>query len=130
MTREEFTQILKNKPCSYITEGDKIIITSGVEIDLNDLEIIPPNVEFRNGGHVYLDLLKSIPSGTVFKNNGAVSLNSITSIPPNVEFHNGFVFLPLMIKEKWFDEWKGNIRGIGSEWILRKMVKDGLFEKK
>jgi hypothetical protein len=170
MTREEFTRILKDKPCSYITEGDKIIITSGPEIDLGDLEIIPPNVEFRNGGHVYLGRLKSIPSGTVFKNTGdlilyslkdippgtefrnggeifmnlltslppnlkfynkgAVGLNSITSIPPNVEFRNGFVFLPLMIKERWFDEWEGNIRGIDSRWILRKMVKDGLFEKK
>jgi len=109
MTREEFIEILDEKRYSYKIEGDKIVVTIK--------------------GHVYLDVLTSIPPGVVFRNKGNVNLRSLTSLPPGVEFKNGgYVWLRSLIGGE-FDDWKGNIEGIDSKRLLNSMISKGIFER-
>jgi hypothetical protein len=113
MTREEFIQELKLNYISYKIEGNKIVVNIGrMDTDLDWITSLPPDVEFRNLGYVFLD--------------------SLTSIPPSVEFGNQLdVFLGSLIK-RWegsFHSWEGNMRGIPSKKLLNKMIKDGLFDR-
>jgi len=149
MTQEAFIKVLKKKGYSYEIEGDKIVVNRkgdvwlvsltslppGVvfrnegDVYLNALTSLPPGVEFRNGGGVNLYDLTSLPPGVVFRNGGGVGLGSLTSLPPGVEFRNdGDVNLDSIIGG-WFDEWEGNIEGIGSKSLLNMMIKQGLFER-
>jgi hypothetical protein len=115
MTRENFIQELKFTYISYKMEGNKIVINNGAggDVELSWVTSLPPDIEFRNDGYVFLD--------------------SLTSIPPSVEFRNQLdVFLGSLIR-RWegsFFDWEGNIRGIDSKKLLNKMVKDGLFDRK
>ena len=89
MTREEFISILRRKRYSYEDEGDKIVITKGNKeraCIFPALETLPPGVEFRNRGSVYLDSLKTLPPGVEFRNSGAVYLDSLKTIPPDTIF--------------------------------------------
>ena len=68
MTREEFIAILKKKGYSYEIEGDKLVVTCGdrfENVDLEPLKTLPPGVEFRNVGDVYLGKLKTLPPGVL-----------------------------------------------------------------
>jgi hypothetical protein len=88
---------------------------------------------FRNGGHVNLDSLTSIPPGMVFRNGWSVNLDSLTSIPPGVEFRNGWSVNLDSLVGGWFCFWKGNIEGIDSNRssrLLNLMISLGLFDKK
>jgi hypothetical protein len=86
-------------------------------------------VEFNNNGTVYLRSLTSLPPGVVFNNKGYVGLGSLTSLPPGVEFNNeGNVSLESIIG-CWFDDWKGNIKGVDSTRLLNLMIKQGVFER-
>ena len=155
MTREEFIWVLDNEGYSYEIEGDNIVVThkwtvhlnsltslpSGVvfrnegyvnergDVYLNALTSLPPDVEFRNKGNVNLGSLTSLPSGVEFNNAGSVNLGSLTSLPPGVKFKNGEVVRLNSIIGGWFQDWKGNIEGIGSKRLLNKMIKDGVFER-
>jgi hypothetical protein len=113
MTQEEFIKKLKREDYSYKIKGDKIIVTHKGVVDL-EVTSLPPGVEFRNRGVVYLgsltslppgvkfnndeyfnevdvflDALTSISPGVVFSNSGNVYLRSLTSLPPGVVFENG-----------------------------------------
>jgi hypothetical protein len=108
MTREEFIDVLDNKQYPYEIEGNKIVVI-GEYVSLDALTSLPPGVEFKNGGTVYLHSLTSIPPGVEFNNGNDVNLDSLTG--------------------DWFDYWKGNIEGIEYKRLLNKMIKDGIFER-
>jgi hypothetical protein len=57
MTREEFIEVLDEKRYSYRIEGNKIVVTSRMGVNLDSLTSLPPGVEFKNGGSVNLKLL-------------------------------------------------------------------------
>jgi hypothetical protein len=96
---------------------------------LNDLTSLPPDVEFRNEGHVYLSNLTSLSPGVVFKNVGYVDLGSLTSLPPGVVFNNsGSVYLGSLIGG-YFDEEEEDIEGIDPKRLLNLMIKQGVFER-
>ncbi len=147
MTREEFIQILEKKGYSYKIEGDKLVVTFKGFVDFESLTSLPPGVEFKNRGGVYLRLLKTLPPGVKFKNGGDVDLGALTSLPPGVEFKNGdnvfleslktlppgvvfknggTVYLESLIGG-WFNDWKGNIDGVDSQELLNLMIKRGMF---
>ena len=149
MTREKFIKVLKREDRSYEIEGDKVVVTGEVGVDLSSLTSIPPGVEFENGGDVYLGALTSLPPGVefsnegrvyltritslppgvVFNNRGSVNLRSLTSLPPDVGFSNeGVVYLDALIGGR-FDEWSGNIEGIDSKRLLNSMISKGVFER-
>jgi hypothetical protein len=148
MTIEEFISILKEKKYRYRIEGDKVVVTRKGDVKLGSLTSLPSVVEFNNSGNVDLLSLTSLPSGVVFKNEGNVLLNSLTSltpgmgfrnrgsvhldsltsIPPGVVFRNrGGVYLHLL--GGWFSFWKGNIKGIDSDRLLKVMIKQKVFER-
>ena len=109
MTQEAFIKELERKGYSYSEEGNKIMITDRGGIYLDDLTSLPSGVEFRNGGSVFLDALTSLPSGVEFKNQLSV--------------HLGFLI------GGWNCDWEGNIKGIGSNRLLNKMISIGLFNR-
>jgi hypothetical protein len=146
MTREEFIDVLDEKGYSYHIEGDKIIVTRKGHVELGSLTL-PPGVEFKNGGNVFLHRLQSIPPdvefnnvldvflrpltsippGVEFNNGGDVNLGSITSLSPGVEFNNGgMVYLPSLIGGH-FNKWEGNIEGINSKILLNSMISKEMF---
>jgi len=149
MTKKEFKQVLERKGYSYKIEGDKIVVTYEMGVDLRSLTSLPPGVEFNNGGSIDLYYLTSLPPGVAFRNGGSVNLNSLTSLPPGVEFNSeGYVDLGALtslppgvvfknrgrvylrsLTGRWFDEWKGNIEGIDNKRLLNVMIKQGLFER-
>ena len=149
MTKKEFKQVLERKGYSYKIEGDKIVVTYEMGVDLRSLTSLPPGVKFNNGGSIDLYYLTSLPPGVAFRNGGSVNLNSLTSLPPDVEFNSeGYVDLGALtslppgvvfknrgrvylrsLTGRWFDEWKGNIEGIDSKMLLNVMIKQGLFER-
>ena len=57
MTREEFIKVLDKKGYSYKIEGDRIVVTDKRNALLGDLTSLPPGVEFKNKGDVYLGSL-------------------------------------------------------------------------
>ena len=129
MTQEKFREVLDEKRYSYEMEGNKIVVTSNGYADLNALTSLPPGVEFKNKGAVWLSELTSLPPGMEFGNKGRVYLNSLTSIPPGVEFKNrGHINLKSLM-DGFFNDWKGNIKGIDSKRLLNKMISLGLFER-
>jgi hypothetical protein len=108
MTREEFIEVLDQKPYSYKIEGDKIVVT---------------------GGYVNLKSLVTLPHGVVFNNKGDVDLDSLETLHPGVEFNNiGWVWLESLVGG-WFSDWEGNIEGVASKRLLNLMISKGLFEK-
>ena len=149
MTKKEFKQVLERKGYSYKIEGDKIVVTYEMGVDLRSLTSLPPGVEFNNGGSIDLYYITSLPPGVAFRNGGSVNLNSLTSLPPGVEFNSeGYVDLGALtslppgvvfknrgrvylrsLTGRWFDEWKGNIEGIDNKRLLNVMIKQGLFER-
>ena len=109
MTREEFIKELDKSNYSYRIEGNKIVVTNKMGVNLNSLT--------------------SLPSGVVFNNKGGVDLDSLTSFPPGVEFRNfGYVKL-ISLMGGYFDDWKGNIEGVDSKRLLNKMISLGIFER-
>ena len=129
MTREEFAKYLDYKGYSYKIEGDMIIVTHKVDVDLGSLETIPPGVEFRNTRGVYLNRLKTISSGVVFKNGMDVWLGSLETLPSGVEFMNGDdVHLNSLIGG-WFAKSGCNIHGIEHKRLLNFMISKGIFER-
>jgi hypothetical protein len=127
MTREEFIGYLKELDHSYIEEDNRIVITSRGDVLLRN---IPSDVEFRNGGGVWLEFITSLPPGTVFNNGGDVSLYSLKSIPSYVKFNNkGDVSLAYLLRFKLFSKWGGNIEGIDSKRLLNSMISKGIFER-
>jgi hypothetical protein len=149
MTREEFIKVLDEKRYSYEIQGDKIVVTGKLQVDMESLTSLPPGVVFRNQGSVYLEALTSLPPGAVFDNAGNVFLNSITSLPPGVVFRNqGHVYLPFIdsiptgvvfnnewdvylpsLIGNWFKDSVCNIRGIESNSLLNIMIKKGVFKR-
>ena len=147
MTQEEFIKELDHEDYSYEIEGDKIVVTCEGNVWLDDLTSLPLGVEFRNGGFVTLEALTSLPPDVVFRNGGNVNLRSLTSLPPGVEFKNGGnVDLSALTSispgvefrnkgKAWlsdliggsFNDWKGNIGGIGSKRLLNLMISKGMF---
>ncbi len=58
-----------------------------------------------------------------------VWLDSLTSLPPGVVFRNGgYVDLRSLIGG-YFDDWKGNIKGIDPKRLLNFMISKGVFER-
>ena len=57
MTREKFIKKLKREDYSYKIEGDRVVVTDRGHVNLGSLTSLPPGVEFRNGGDVYLGSL-------------------------------------------------------------------------
>jgi hypothetical protein len=131
MTQKEFISILdKIEYYPYEILGNKVVVTHDRDVDLlNDLTSLPPDVEFRNEGHVYLSNLTSLSPGVVFKNVGYVDLGSLTSLPPGVVFNNsGSVYLGSLIGG-YFDEEEEDIEGIDPKRLLNLMIKQGVFER-
>ena len=133
MTKKEFKQVLERKGYSYKIEGDKIVVTYEMGVDLRSLTSLPPGVKFNNGGSIDLYYLTSLPPGVAFRNGGSVNLNSLTSLPPDVEFTNGGNFggnIDLgSLVSGYFGKWEGNIEGIDSKRLLNKMISLGIFER-
>ena len=129
MTQEEFIAILDNKDYSYKTEWNKIVVTHEDTVYLCSLTSIPSGVEFKNRGLVSLSSLETLPPGVVFENMGSVWLESLTSIPPGVEFRNGKGVNWNSLTGGWFEDWKGNIKGIDAKRLLNVMIKQGIFER-
>jgi hypothetical protein len=146
MTQKEFIKVLDRENYSYEIEGDKIIVTRKGHVELGSLTL-PPGVEFKNGGDVFLHRLQSIPPdvefnnvldvflrsltsihpGVEFRNGGDVFLESITSLSPGVEFNNGgMVYLPSLIGGH-FNKWEGYIRGIDDKRLMHLMISKGMF---
>ena len=109
MTREEFIQQIALSGYSYSRPGNKVVVYSGNEMYLNSIKSIPSGVIFKGESHIYLSLVVSIPVGVEFKNQGSVYLGALT--------------------RGWFGNWEGNRKGIGSNKILNKMIADGLFNR-
>ncbi len=111
MTREAFINILVYKGYLHKIEGDKLIVTTKknleVDIYLNELVSLPPNVVFENEGDVNLIMIQNIPTSVEFKNEGGV--------------------LMAMKIGDWYGDWLGNIRGISHNTLLNGMIKRGLF---
>ena len=107
MTREEFIKELKAQGYSYEMDGDKLVVTHFGLVDLRYLEALPSGIEFKNKGNVYLNSLQTLPQGIEFKNRGDVNLTSLIG--------------------GWFDDWKGNIRGIESNRVLNRMISLGVI---
>ena len=148
MTREEFIKELDDLEYSYEIEGDKIIVThSESHVDLNHLTHIPPNIIFNNVMDVDLESIKYVPPGVEFRNEGSVYLASVISISPDSIFNNGWAIdlgplkkIPpsVVFNNKgwvnldWFGsswEWRGNIKGIGGNRLLNKMISLELFNR-
>ena len=133
MTGEEFIKELDKKGYSYEIEGDKIVVTYEMGVDLRSLTSLPPGVEFNNGGSIDLYYLTSLPPGVAFRNGGSVNLNALTSLPPGVEFTNGGNFggnIDLgSLVSGYFGKWEGNIEGIEPKRLLNKMISLGIFER-
>ena len=148
MTQEEFIAILDEKGYSYKIKEDKLVVTgnrhvnlssftslppgvefkNGGDVYLDSLKTLSPDVEFRNGGSVYLDVLTSLPPSVVFMNGGHVVLDSLENIPPGTEFRNGgSINLRSLTGDYFFHEWSGNIEGIDSKRLLNVMIKRGMF---
>ena len=68
MTREEFIKELDKSNYSYRIEGNKIVVTNKMGVNLNSLTSLPSGVVFKNGGNVYLSSLTSLPPGVEFIN--------------------------------------------------------------
>ena len=65
----------------------------------------------------------------IVTHEGVVYLDSLTSLPPDVVFKNrGDVYLKSLVGG-WFEDWKGNIKGIDSKRLLNVMIKQGVFER-
>ena len=149
MTQEEFIKVLDEKRYSYEIEGDKIIVTDRMTVELDHIRSLPPgvvfkckwnvrsksitslppDVEFENDGNVILDSLTSISPGVEFNYGGEVDLRSLTSLPPGVVFKNeGVVDLRSLIGGQ-FNYWNGNIEGISSNMLLNVMIKQVVFER-
>ena len=129
MTREEFIEELDDKGYYYKIEGNKIVVTHKGNAFLNSLTSISPGVVFNNEGGVFLKSLKSLPHDMGFNNRGDIFLPFLTSLPPGVEFRNfGYVKL-ISLMGGYFDDWKGNIKGIDEKRLLNKMISLGLFER-
>ena len=129
MTQEAFIKELERKGYSYSEEGNKIMITDRGGIYLDDLTSLPSVVEFRNGEIVSLASLETLPPGVEFRNGGSVFLDALTSLPSGVEFKNQLsVHLGFLIGG-WNCDWEGNIKGIGSNRLLNKMISIGLFNR-
>ena len=110
MTQEEFIKELKEKRYSHKIEGDKIVILSKGDIKLFYVTSLPPGVEFRTGGEVWLDSLKIIPPGVEFNNRGySVYLDSLLS--------------------GWACDWSGSIYRIDNKRLLNLMISKGVFER-
>ena len=124
MTREEFIDYLKELDHSYIEEDNRIVITSRGDVLLRNPH---SDVEFRNGGGVWLEFITSLPPEMVFNNGGDVGLFSLRSISPDVVFKNrGDVYLR-SLTGNWFSKWEGNIEGIDSKRLLNSMISKGMF---
>jgi len=149
VTRKAFIEVLKSSRVSYEIEGDKVVVTGEVGVNLRYLISLPPGVvfknygdvympnlmelaqgvEFKNYGSVYLEDLTSLPPGVVFKNYGDVDLDDLTSLPPVVVFENGGDVNLNSLTGGGFKDWKGNIEGIDSKRLLNSMVSKGIFER-
>ena len=148
MTREKFIKELEKKGYSYEIEVNKIIVTHSeshvdlnhlthipsniifnnvMDVDLESIKYVPPGVEFRNKGSVYLASVIRISPDSIFNNGWAIDLGPLKKIPPSVVFNNkGWVNLD------WFGsswEWSGNIKGIGHNRLLNKMISLELFNR-
>ena len=148
MTREAFIKELEKKEYSYKIEGNKIVVTHAEShVDLNHLTHIPPDIIFNNIMDVDLESIEDVPRGVEFRNEGSVYLSSVISISPDSIFNNGWAIdlgplekIPSTvvfnnkgwINLDWFGyswEWRGNIKGIGGNRLLNKMISIGLFER-
>ena len=131
MKIEKFKKELDNRSCSYKEEGNKIIVNSiGGVVHLGNLHTLPEGIKFSNVGDVYLQNLQTMPEGTVFSNIGDVDLRSLRTLPKGTTFSNtAWVNLKSLIGG-WFDDWKGNIKGIDHKRLLNKMIELGLFDRK
>ena len=109
MTREEFIEELDKRRYSYEIEGDKLVVTHSNDVNLRSLETLPSDVEFKNERDVWLESLETLPPGVEFKNGGDVDLSSLVG--------------------GWFEDWKGNIKGINYKRLLNVMISKGIFEK-
>ena len=129
MTRKFFIQVLAKNRYSYEIVGEELIVTYNGAVDLNKLETLPPGVEFKNEGNVWLESLETIPPGVEFKNTGNVYLKPLKTLPPGVEFKNGGDVDLSSLVGGWFEDWKGNIKGINYKRLLNVMISKGIFER-
>jgi len=108
MTQEEFIEVLDMKDYRYKIVDDNLIVThEGAYIDLDEIETFPDNIIFNNRGDIWLKSLRSIPKSVKFMNKGDVSLERLTG--------------------DFFDQFGGNIKGIGYMRLLNHMISKGMF---
>lgn len=72
---------------NFYEQGNKIIIDEPSLFDL-DVDSIPPDVTFRNGGDIYLDFVTVLPKNTEFENDGHVYVQGVTSLSEGIKFRN------------------------------------------
>jgi len=147
MTGAEFAELLHKKGYQYDVEDNNKIVVYGAGpnntgVYLEDLDVLPSNIEFRNEGEVnlenldilgnnvifnngksvLLDALMDIPGSTKFNNGTYIRLDSLRSVPSSVEFNNGG-----NIHTKYIDtmRWGCNIEGIKPSKIFNIFVSKG-----
>lgn len=85
---EGFKNLLNLKRYTYNEKEGKLIVNTDLMVNLREVNYIPKNICFSNGGHVDLSNLEILPENTVFKNNGNVYLESIEGFSKGVRFEN------------------------------------------
>lgn len=85
MTKEEFIKVLDGLGIHHMEEGGRLIVgrispLNGY-ISFYDLEIdsMPSDVTFENGGNLQLGDLKKIPQGVFFDNEGYIYWSDVNS---------------------------------------------------
>jgi hypothetical protein len=145
--------IVLKKQLKSLPEG--IVFSNLGDVHLTDITSLPSDVVFNNKGEVTFNSLTSISPGVVFNNEGKVGLYYLIDLPTNVVFsnkgkvslwnlktiHSGVVFNnqgdvdleaiidPTIRSLSLFSSWHGNIKGIESNKLLNKMIKDKVFER-
>jgi hypothetical protein len=102
MTRKEFIKYLNDNNIEYGLWGGSNIIEirdrlnddgasdpDGIDVEMNDIVSLPPDVRFNNSGDVYLNGVVNL-SSTWFVNRGSVLMGSLKTLTSDVYFSNSF----------------------------------------
>jgi hypothetical protein len=140
MTIEEFKSALDQKGIFYEMEEERLVIECYSDLNLNRIKTIPPGVIFRywlSGVNlkVYLNDLEEIPPGVEFM-GGRIYLNSLRRIDPSVKIGSNCVMVCPMLGEETINDvpviyhFLFGIEGIEDWRILNLMISLGLFDKR
>jgi hypothetical protein len=137
MEQEEFKSALDQKGIFYEMEEERLVIECYTDLNLNRIKTIPSGVIFRYwlsgvSLKVYLNDLEEIPPGVEFM-GGRIYLNSLRRIDPSVKIGSNCVMICPMLDGETINDvpaiyhFEFGIEGIEDWRILNKMISVGLF---